>query len=151
MRGCPTPARSVAFRSVLPRISWRAGGRHFQDKPWTEDVECTGPSRLGPGACQDLSPFDISSLHCCNPEAICHRLHAGERTVDPGALETPAPASTICGSVKLPAAQGARLSVPPQTLMLPSVPGKPQVGYSPLSNAGYKQLTGQRAPRSLQH
>lgn len=71
-------------------------------------------------------------------------MHARERRVDPGALETPAPASTRWGgSVKLPAAQGEWPSVLSQTVMLPSVPGKSQAGYLPLSNAGYKLLAGQ--------
>lgn len=104
----------------------------------------------GRGLPGPLSPLDISSLHCCFVLKHCHRLHAGERTLDPGARESPAPASTRCDSVKLPAAQGEWLSVPPQTLMLPSVSRKPQAGYLPLSSAGYKLLIGHE-PKSLQH
>lgn len=99
-----------------------------------------------------FSPVDIflASLLLC-PEASCHRLHAREKTVDPRALETPVPPSTPCGSVKLPAAQDEWISWLSQTIMSPSVLGKLQAGNLSLFSAGYKLLTGQREPRSLQH
>lgn len=94
-----------------------------------------------------LSPVDIFSLHCC---FVLKQAVTGcmlERTVDPGALGTPAPASPRC-DVVLSNLQQHRVSewpsVLPQTAMHPSVPGKSQAGYLPLSSAGYKLLTGQR-------
>lgn len=88
--GCPTPARPAAYRSALPTVSCKATGCHFQDKHWTEDMERTGPSRLGPGGCQALSLLlTFFSLHCC---FVLKQVVTGcmlERTVDPGTLDTP--------------------------------------------------------------
>lgn len=84
----------------------------------------------------------LTSLLLC-PEAGCHRLHAEERPSSPWSFRTPAPASTNCALVHLPAARGEWLSVPYQTLRLPLVPGKPQAGDLPLSNTGHKLLIRQ--------
>lgn len=106
------------------------------------------PEQVRTGTRTFFSGHFLTSLLLC-PEAGCHRLHAEKRPAHPGALETPAPASTKCALVHLPAARGEWLSVPSQTLRLPLVPGKPQAGYLPLSNAGHKLLTSQSEPRSL--
>lgn len=144
LRGCPTPPGPTACRCLNQSLleGWLEGVT-FRTNPGRRTGDAQARAGQSQGLPRPLSPLDIFSRHCCSvlKQAVCHRLHTQERT----ALPTPAPASFHMTWLRhLPAAQGEWLLVPFQTLTTSlSSRVAPGWGYLPLSNSGYKLLTGQ--------
>lgn len=87
-RGLSQPCQACSYRSVLSRVPCRVAGCLLLSG-LTLDGECGvhRPSRFGPGFAR---PF--LSLHYCFVLKQADTDYMLERTVDPGALETPVPA-----------------------------------------------------------
>lgn len=100
-----------------------------------------------------FSPVDIFSLHCC---FVLKQAVTGcmlERTVDPGALGTPAAASPRC-DVVLSNFQQHRVSglqCFPRQLCFPQFQGRPRLGTCHYPVQGISCSLGTGEPRSLQH